>query len=115
MVRAGAHYVDPKSDNHEVVSVEGAPRSGGVLIKARYARAWIDVNREPYELDPAMFEDELPAWARAGTPRASNTQPSSCSARSMGRAMVMAASRQAPPHNPRAQPCTSSSPMPCSL
>ena len=45
------------------------PRYGAPLIAARYARAYIDVNREPYELDPAMFEDELPAFARGLTPR----------------------------------------------
>ena len=50
--------------------VAGAPRSGGPLLTARYARAYVDVNREPYELDPAMFEDELPAFARSHTARA---------------------------------------------
>lgn len=40
-----------------------APRHGAPLVAARYARAFCDVNREPYELDPAMFEDELPAFA----------------------------------------------------
>ena len=50
--------------------VAGATGSGGVLIKATYARAYIDVNREPYELDPAMFEDELPAFAQSRTARA---------------------------------------------
>src|SRR6202012_4733052 len=34
-----------------------------------YGRAFVDVNREAYELDPAMFEDELPAFARARTAR----------------------------------------------
>ncbi|HEX8568552.1 MAG TPA: N-formylglutamate amidohydrolase [Caulobacteraceae bacterium] len=50
--------------------IAGAPSSGGVLIKATYARAYIDVNREPYELDQAMFEDELPAFAQSRTARA---------------------------------------------
>jgi N-formylglutamate amidohydrolase len=39
------------------------PRLGAPLIAARYARAYCDVNREPYELDPSMFEDELPPFA----------------------------------------------------
>lgn len=42
---------------------------GVPMIAARYARAYVDVNREPYELDPAMFEDELPAFAAARTAR----------------------------------------------
>jgi N-formylglutamate amidohydrolase len=49
--------------------LERAPESGCVVIAARYARAYIDVNREPYELDAAMFSDELPDYARARTAR----------------------------------------------
>src|SRR6185503_5362834 len=46
-----------------------APPLGVSAIVARYARAYIDVNREPFELDPAMFADELPAFARSRTAR----------------------------------------------
>lgn len=42
---------------------------GAAVIANRYARAYVDVNREPYELDPAMFEDALPAYATARGPR----------------------------------------------
>lgn len=42
---------------------------GASLISAAYARAYVDVNREPYELDPVMFEDELPDYARGRTPK----------------------------------------------
>ncbi len=49
--------------------IADAPISGISLITARYARAYIDVNREAYELDQTMFEDELPAFARARTAR----------------------------------------------
>lgn len=49
--------------------IEDAPRLGVTVLSARYARAYVDVNREPYELDQAMFEDELPAFARARTAR----------------------------------------------
>jgi N-formylglutamate amidohydrolase len=38
-------------------------------ITARYARAYIDLNREAFELDPGMFADELPEFARARTAR----------------------------------------------
>jgi N-formylglutamate amidohydrolase len=47
----------------------GAAGFGIPVISARYARAYIDVNREPYELDQAMFEDKLPAYASARTAR----------------------------------------------
>jgi N-formylglutamate amidohydrolase len=46
-----------------------APDHGAVLITASVARAYIDLNREPFELDPAMFADELPAFARSRTAR----------------------------------------------
>jgi N-formylglutamate amidohydrolase len=49
--------------------ISAAPKYGAAVIVARYARAYVDVNREPYELDPAMFEDELPEFARARTAR----------------------------------------------
>jgi N-formylglutamate amidohydrolase len=49
--------------------IDAAPACGHTLIAAEYARAYLDVNREPWELDPAMFEDELPAFARARTAR----------------------------------------------
>src|ERR1700760_1328663 len=42
---------------------------GAAIIQAGYARAYVDVNREPYELDPSMFEDELPEFARGRSPR----------------------------------------------
>lgn len=47
----------------------GATHHGATVIAAAYARAYIDVNREPYELDPAMFEDELPDFARGRSAR----------------------------------------------
>ena len=36
---------------------------GAPLLKANFPRAWLDVNREPYELDPAMFAGRLPTYA----------------------------------------------------
>jgi N-formylglutamate amidohydrolase len=35
---------------------------GAPLLKAYFPRAYIDVNREAFELDPQMFEDRLPAY-----------------------------------------------------
>jgi N-formylglutamate amidohydrolase len=36
---------------------------GAPLMSAVYPRAYLDVNREPYELDPKMFAGRLPAYA----------------------------------------------------
>lgn len=38
----------------------GAVELGAPLLRAHFPRAYLDVNREPYELDPAMFTDPLP-------------------------------------------------------
>jgi N-formylglutamate amidohydrolase len=38
-------------------------RLGAPLMSAVYPRAYLDVNREPYELDPKMFAGRLPAYA----------------------------------------------------
>jgi len=46
-----------------------ASRHGIPVLSLSCARAYIDVNREPYELDPAMFEDELPEFAQGRTAR----------------------------------------------
>jgi N-formylglutamate deformylase len=45
------------------------PGHGGALISAEFPRAWCDVNRERWELDPGMFEDCLPAWVNTASPR----------------------------------------------
>jgi N-formylglutamate amidohydrolase len=49
--------------------IADAAKHGATLLLARLARAYIDVNREPWELDPGMFEDELPDFARGRTAR----------------------------------------------
>ncbi|SFZ86659.1 N-formylglutamate amidohydrolase [Devosia enhydra] len=46
-----------------------APHVGAPLLRAHFPRAYLDVNREPWELDPAMFADALPERANVGSPR----------------------------------------------
>jgi N-formylglutamate amidohydrolase len=46
-----------------------APELGAAFLSARYARAYIDLNREAFELDASMFADELPEFAKARTAR----------------------------------------------
>jgi N-formylglutamate amidohydrolase len=46
-----------------------APRLGAPLLSARFPRAYVDVNREAYELDPSMFADKLPGFVNIGSPR----------------------------------------------
>lgn len=46
-----------------------APRHGLPLLTARFPRVFIDVNREPYELDPGMFGAPLPGYVNTTSPR----------------------------------------------
>ena len=45
------------------------PLYGAPLLKALFPRAFVDPNREPFELDPTMFRDALPAYANVKSPR----------------------------------------------
>ena len=49
--------------------VGAAPQYGIPLLKALFPRAYIDPNREPFELDPHMFEDPLPDYANTQSSR----------------------------------------------
>jgi len=42
---------------------------GAPMIAARFPRAYLDVNREPYELDPELFQGRLPAFANTQSAR----------------------------------------------
>jgi len=67
--RLDRHAIRRSEDAHVDELVAAAPDCGHALIAAEYARAFIDVNREPWELDPGMFADDLPAFAKARTAR----------------------------------------------
>ncbi len=46
-----------------------APEAGAPLLRALFPRAYVDPNREPFELDPEMFDDSLPDYANTRSPR----------------------------------------------
>jgi N-formylglutamate deformylase len=48
-----------------------APEFGIPLLAATFPRAYCDVNREAWELDPAMFAEPLPPWVNATSSRVS--------------------------------------------
>jgi N-formylglutamate amidohydrolase len=48
---------------------DAAPGFGAPLLRAHFPRVYIDPNREPYELDPAMFDARLPDYVNVGSPR----------------------------------------------
>jgi N-formylglutamate amidohydrolase len=49
--------------------VAGVVGRGHPLMRAHFPRCYVDVNREPYELDPRMFEGRLPSFANTRSMR----------------------------------------------
>ena len=49
--------------------VRGVVAQGYPLMRAHFPRCYVDVNREPYELDPRMFEGRLPSFANTRSMR----------------------------------------------
>lgn len=45
---------------------------GAPMLRALFPRCFVDVNREPYELDPSMFDDALPDYVNSRSPRVVN-------------------------------------------
>lgn len=80
---SGAHYsadflaearLDPLSlrrseDSFVDELFAAAPDHGAPLLAATFPRVFCDANREPWELDPAMFDGPLPAWVNSASPR----------------------------------------------
>lgn len=46
-----------------------AAHFGAPLLRAHFPRAFVDPNREAFELDPSMFADALPAHCNTASPR----------------------------------------------
>lgn len=46
-----------------------APAHGAPLLRAHFPRVYVDPNREPFELDPDMFDGPLPDFVNATSPR----------------------------------------------
>ena len=46
-----------------------AAEHGAPLLAATFPRVFCDVNREPWELDPGMFDGPLPSWVNTASPR----------------------------------------------
>ncbi|HXX26778.1 MAG TPA: N-formylglutamate amidohydrolase [Pseudolabrys sp.] len=49
--------------------MSGVVSRGFPLMRAHFPRCFVDVNREPYELDPRMFEGRLPSFANTRSMR----------------------------------------------
>lgn len=56
-------------DFHVDELIAGVVARGHPLMRAHFPRCYVDVNREPYELDPRMFEGRLPTFANTRSMR----------------------------------------------
>ena len=50
-------------------AISGGEGYGAPLLKAHFPRVYVDPNREPYELDPRMFDAPLPDYVNHRSPR----------------------------------------------
>jgi len=67
--RLDAHTLRKSEDCYVDELFTGVAALGAPLIAARFPRAYLDVNREPYELDPELFGEQLPAFANTQSMR----------------------------------------------
>src|SRR5215218_6912307 len=49
--------------------IEGLSDRGFPTVRVHFPRSYVDVNREPYELDPRMFNGRLPSFANTRSMR----------------------------------------------
>lgn len=49
--------------------IEGLSDQGFPVVRVHFPRCYVDVNREPYELDPRMFDGRLPSFANTRSMR----------------------------------------------
>lgn len=67
--RLDAHRLRRSEDAFVEELFEHAASYGAPLLKAGFPRAYVDVNRDPWELDPGMFDEPLPEHVTVRSPR----------------------------------------------
>lgn len=67
--RLNPHLLRRSEDAHVDALWMEAAQLGVPLLKAHFPRAYLDLNREPYELDPCMFEGVLPHYVNTRSVR----------------------------------------------
>ena len=69
MSRLDAHAIRRSEDCYVDQLFAGAVALGAPMLAANFPRAYLDANREPWELDPRMFEERLPPYANTRSAR----------------------------------------------
>lgn len=67
--RLDPHSLRRSEDAHVQDLCAGGPQLGAPLLHALFPRAYLDPNREAYELDPSMFDGPLPQHCNVRSPR----------------------------------------------
>ena len=67
--RLDPHSLRRSEDSFVDELFAAAPAQGAPMLAATFPRAFCDVNREAWELDPAMFTDPLPPWVNTTSAR----------------------------------------------
>lgn len=67
--RLSGHALRKSEDSFVDEIFGGSLPCGAPLIKALFPRAFVDANREAFELDPEMFIDTLPDYVNSRSPR----------------------------------------------
>lgn len=67
--RLSAHDIRQSEDCYVDELFAAAVPLGAPLLRAHFPRAYLDVNREPYELDPKMYQEPLPPYANIRSSR----------------------------------------------
>jgi N-formylglutamate amidohydrolase len=68
--RLSAKALRKSEDAYVEELLAAAPEHGAVLMHAHFPRAYLDINREPYELDPLLFSGRLPDFVNSQSLRA---------------------------------------------
>lgn len=69
MSRLDRHQIRRSEDCFVDVLFSGCVPLGAPMLVAHFPRAYLDANREAWELDPRMFADPLPSFINARSPR----------------------------------------------
>ena len=59
------HELRSSEDAYVDLLLSKVPAMGAPIMAANFPRAYLDLNREPYELDPRMFNQPLPSFAKS--------------------------------------------------
>jgi N-formylglutamate amidohydrolase len=67
--RLAPEQLHASEDSHVDALFVGCVQLGAPLLRAHLSRSYLDLNREPYEFDPKMFDERLPTYMNCTSPR----------------------------------------------